>query len=303
MLVAIYVTEELMWFYKIDGPIDQIKTLEPALMAFFEQARFEDNKPVWELPEGWRADGPRPFRHETLLIEQPGPPLELAISNLNVNQDLVMNVNRWRDQMSLPPISKAELDQQLKPLQSHVSQAWLFEALGKKKDGAGGMMSMGGLPTTQPSIQPADNPPATPAVPEVQYEIPDGWEPAHTSSIVPVRLVKKKDDQSAQMTISRLLASANHWEPNVKQWAGQVDVLDWTTEQFDERTETFEVGGITGQIIRLFPDDEQKPNAIIAGMVKQNDNAWFVKLIGDKALVAESEDMFLEFLKSIKFPP
>ena len=67
---------------------------------------------VWTAPADWSAGPDRPMRKATLLIpgEAGGPGAELAITAFpgDVGGNLA-NVNRWRQQLSLPPIGEAEL--------------------------------------------------------------------------------------------------------------------------------------------------------------------------------------------------
>ena len=43
------------------------------------------------------------------------------------------------------------------------------------------------------------------------------------------------------------------------------------------------------------------PTGTVAGMVKRDGSAWFLKLSGDKKLVAENRETFKTFLESIRF--
>ncbi len=67
---------------------------------------------AWTAPEGWQAGPERPMRKATLLV--PGAEGaaggELAVTAFpgDVGGNLA-NVNRWRQQLGLPPIGEAEL--------------------------------------------------------------------------------------------------------------------------------------------------------------------------------------------------
>lgn len=67
---------------------------------------------VWDAPAGWTAGPARPMRKATLLIpgEAGGPSSELAVTAFpgDVGGNLA-NVNRWRQQLGLPPIAQSEL--------------------------------------------------------------------------------------------------------------------------------------------------------------------------------------------------
>ncbi len=67
---------------------------------------------AWTAPAGWTAGPERPMRKATLLIpgEGGGPGAELAITAFPgaVGGDLE-NINRWRAQLALPPVTEADL--------------------------------------------------------------------------------------------------------------------------------------------------------------------------------------------------
>lgn len=78
---------------------------------------------VWTAPAGWSAGPEKPMRKATLLVPSAdgGPGAELAVTAFpgDVGGNLA-NVNRWRQQLGLPPISQAELGGALQHL--HVGQ-------------------------------------------------------------------------------------------------------------------------------------------------------------------------------------
>jgi hypothetical protein len=70
---------------------------------------------AWDAPASWTAGPERPMRKATFLIGSGSPQTELAITAFpgDVGGNLA-NVNRWRQQLSLAPISEAELGASLK---------------------------------------------------------------------------------------------------------------------------------------------------------------------------------------------
>ena len=88
---------------------------------------------AWTVPSGWTAGPERPMRKATLLIpgEGGGPGAELSITAFpgDVGGNLA-NVNRWRQQLSLPPITQAELGSALQPLELGGLHVDLVELVG-----------------------------------------------------------------------------------------------------------------------------------------------------------------------------
>jgi hypothetical protein len=71
---------------------------------------------AWDVPARWSPGPERPMRKATLLIPSAdgGPGAELAVTAFpgDVGGNLA-NVNRWRQQLALPPITEAELGRSL----------------------------------------------------------------------------------------------------------------------------------------------------------------------------------------------
>jgi hypothetical protein len=103
------------WFFKLTGPTRAIATHEEAFTNFLKSVRFpSDGNPTWTLPEGWQQQAGNQIRYATLLIPADGKPLELSVTALpnsggDDDEYVLVNVNRWRGQLRLPPIEKEQL--------------------------------------------------------------------------------------------------------------------------------------------------------------------------------------------------
>jgi hypothetical protein len=309
MVAALALRDDATWFFKISGPVEQVNLSEPAWREFFSKLTFaDDGKPKWQLPTGWSEGPEKAMRDATLLINDSQPPLEMSISHLPPGQDLVGNVNRWRGQLALDPISGGELD--LAKISYLGGEMMLFDEIGSSSGGgmggpmAGGPMS-GGPPAGHPpignSVTPPPNVPSDSTPDEIKFTPPAGWETGPNSSIVKARLLKSEGDQQAQITVVEMAAAANEWGPNVVRWAGEIGMTDLSGPAADERTSTVVVDGIEGQRVRLIEPEDQYKRATVAVMVKRGASAWFLKISGDKSVVEASEPDFEAFLSSFKF--
>ncbi len=164
MLVAIYPLESAMWFFKINGTMEQVKPWETELIEFFESIKFEAGPPKWELPENWTMGEARPMRFATLRIGAANPPLELSISSLPAPQDVLLNINRWRGQMGLSTIKQDQLEDATRPLKSNVDNAILFDVVGKF---GGGMMGASNPNGPMANFAPPPSPTASDRNPQV----------------------------------------------------------------------------------------------------------------------------------------
>lgn len=300
MIVGWFDTTDATWFFKLNGTVDAITKAETEWKPFLESVQFVDGKPKYDLPTGWSDAGERPMRFATLKIGDSKPPLELAISSLGPGQDLLLNVNRWRGQMGLASITAENLDADTKPLKlvekSGAKSALLFDVTGAAV--GGGMMppfANRGASATQSSTHPISDS-------QLKFDAPDGWSSGQTSGMVPVRLTKTAGEQTAQITVIQMPAAVNEWLPNAKRWAGEVELASLSDEALSKLASNITVDQLEGQLLKLMPDESEKTKATLAGMVKQGETAWFLKLTGDKELVSANEETFSKFLQSLKFP-
>jgi hypothetical protein len=110
MLGAIVPLGEQFWFFKLTGPKDAVAVKTDAFTALLKSVRFSAaGKPEWKLPEEWREQPGSAMRYATLVIPGEGKPLEVSVTVLPSTSGALANVNRWRGQMRLPPITQEQL--------------------------------------------------------------------------------------------------------------------------------------------------------------------------------------------------
>jgi hypothetical protein len=102
------------WFFKLTGPKDAVAAQTDAFHAFLKSVRFnEQGKPQWTLADGWQERPGSDIRYATLILPGAGKPLELTVTALRRSGDdaayALVNINRWRGQLQLPPISADRL--------------------------------------------------------------------------------------------------------------------------------------------------------------------------------------------------
>src|SRR5262249_43723522 len=121
MLAAILPHGERTWFFKLTGPAPVVGEHKAEFERFVQSVRFpgEGDKPTWAPPEGWR-EVPEPKlaprggvpRFATFALGPRETPLELTVTPLGKEAaDVLPNVNRWRGQLGLGPLTEDELPQ------------------------------------------------------------------------------------------------------------------------------------------------------------------------------------------------
>ncbi len=117
----------------LEPPIDSSQT--PVVLPTMHSPL--PKKLVWQKPEHWQ-DGPSSsIRMANFVISKTGGTAECYVTVLPGNAGgTLANVNRWRSQMSLPPITAGELEEHVQKKQLAGQEA-IFMALQGKYIGLG----------------------------------------------------------------------------------------------------------------------------------------------------------------------
>jgi len=102
---------------KVIGQDEILKAEMGKFRSFVQSIRFsgDDSGEIsWELPDGWQEIPATGIRYATLRFGPADDPLELAVTALpnptgNAEDFMLANINRWRRQMGVTPISVEEL--------------------------------------------------------------------------------------------------------------------------------------------------------------------------------------------------
>ena len=136
MLAALVLQADRDWFFTSEGPKAPLGEQAEAFRSLLKSVRFDDGKPQWTLPEGWRRKGESGMRFATLEFGPADKPLELTVIPLPIppgdrSAYVLSNVNRWRKQMNLDPIAPADLDQQSQKIDLDGATALVVDLRGK----------------------------------------------------------------------------------------------------------------------------------------------------------------------------
>lgn len=311
MLAAIVPHGDQAWFFKVSG---KDAALEPHSKAFVEMVRSlkfaADGQPSWTAPKDWRekADtgprGPMSSRFATLEIAGEGGPYELTITPLrlpaeDLNSYVLANVNRWRGQLGLRPISDAQLPTKTTQFDLAGAQVTIVDLLGNLGGGPA-------MPMTPPFAGAAGGPApsATGAGASLKFDAPEGWSQGElevSRGGIQIRrqaaFEVKKDDQSVEITATRMPGDPSSLLINVNRWRGQIQLEPVTEAQLEADSEKIDLDGATGAYVQLIGAKD----AILGVVAFRDGMAWFIKMQGDHDLAIQERTRFDEFLKSIRF--
>ncbi len=142
------------------------------------------------------------------------------------------------------------------------------------------------------------------AKPQLQWELPTGWEEAPLGDMrVASFRIKGENGRQADVGVFPLPGLAGGDLGNVNRWRSQVG-LDAIDEA--ELASITEMARIEGEEAKLYDLAGENPSSgdqtrILAAILHREGVAWFFKVTGDDALVAEHKKGFVGFLESLKF--
>jgi len=156
-------------------------------------------------------------------------------------------------------------------------------------------------PAAAPALPPG-HPDTSGGAPTLQCKLPAGWQevPPGQMRVASFRVAGAGGKQ-ADVSVVPLPGQAGSDLDNVNRWRGQVGLAPVAAEELPKLAQTVE---IAHQEARLYEQagpvaGSGETNRILAAVLRREGVAWFFKMTGDDALVAQQKPGFVEFLKSL----
>jgi hypothetical protein len=160
LIVAVIEKDGFSWYFKMAGEPAAVNAQKPVFLDFLKSITFEtapatamanpqagmtadpmspaEAAPVSTpgLPDGWKEIPNPPMLLAKYVIQGPGTAkAEVNISQPGTGGGLLMNVNRWRNQLGLPPFSQDDLSKQTQTIDWPGGKATLVDFNGTDKAG------------------------------------------------------------------------------------------------------------------------------------------------------------------------
>ena len=315
ILGAIILTTDAGWFFKVTDAPELVAPHSEAFVTFVKALRFGSGpaaEPQWTLPEGWKQLPASGFRFATIhmasadLAGAASKPVEISVSRLGkVGVDdteyLLTNINRWRGQVQLPPLTADELAKNSVRTKVDGRDCTLVDMTGV--EAGGGSMPFapfagGAAPPLSGAgreSRPAPEPTST-VKSGLKFDKPEGWTEGASNQFRKASFVAGDGARKAEITVIDLGAEGNDWLTNVNRWRGQVGLKPTSAAELEKETKAVEVGTSKGQYAELVGPTE----TILGVMAVQGSKAWFIKLKGDKQLAEREKAKFEQFVKSLQ---
>ncbi len=300
MLVALVDDGPQVWYFKLLGAGDLPTERKTEFRAFLEGLTFQNGKPSWQLPAGWKEEPGAGMRFATIDVGSAG--FDLSVIALPAPQELLPNVNRWRGQLSLPPATADELAELVQTVRLKEGQASLVELHGTLSAGppAMGPFASAAAPAPTAAAGLANRPAESPASVGFTYQQPEGWRPGKSGPMRRLAFEAGDDDEKVEITVTTLGKLGSALLPNVNRWRVQVGLEPVSEESLGTCVRSVDVSGEEGSWVELLP--QEAGPAILAVITIRGDTGWFFKMMGPSATIAAEREHFDEFIRSVQFP-
>jgi len=89
----------------------------------------------WTVPEGWAPLPAGDMRYAAFAVSKDDPSLVVTVIPLGPNLPMLANINRWENQIGVPPSGEGDLSKLLKPMDVNGQTAQLIELAGIEAPG------------------------------------------------------------------------------------------------------------------------------------------------------------------------
>ncbi len=276
----------------------------------------------WQTPAGWEEQAPSQFRVASFKITGQGDKqADVSIIPLPGGAGGELgNVNRWRGQVGLAPITEEELKKIAEP--TGLSPATALYDLGGEtirilaamqvRDGTTWFYKMTGdtvlvaeqKPRFVEFLKSVQFVAATPAVPpaasaaKAHWPVPAGWTEADAGQFLVAKfLISGEDKTQASLNISSSVGDGGGLTANVNRWRQQLGLPEWTADELTAGTKFLETTAGRGMLVEMTGASA----ALVAVIVPHGGQTWFFKLMGDTKVVASQRAAFMKFMQEARF--
>ncbi len=282
----------------------------------------------WKTPDGWQEIPPGTMRVASFKVTgADGKQADVSVIPLpgSAGGDF-SNVNRWRGQVGLAPVTEEEFAKLTQPVEIAGQPGALYEAVGdsgcilaaiQHREGTVWFFKMTGdgslVTQVKPvfveflkSVQFVTGETMPVAVPEVvsngkpNWSVPTGWQEVSGGQFLVAKFViTGTGGAQAGVNVSSSASDGGGLAANVNRWRKQLGLSELTGEELAKSVQS--LGPVT--LVEMVGQDARtsQPAALVGAMVSQAGQMWFYKLMGEAKVVAAQKTAFIQFVQGVKY--
>ncbi len=283
MRVAIFKLANETWFFKLWGPKDVVDDHITEFDQFLHTIQFspDEKTPVsWKAPEEWEKDAAGNQVYAAYLV---GPKLtaaQMTVVKLGGEAGtLPDNVNRWRRQLGLKPVTEESKDG-VTTVMINGREVTIVH-----------LNASGRFRKTQAPLLPQG---PGPLEPEIKMDTPEGWKKMDQPpqfAVAGFRIEEGKEN--AQVSVSQL--PSQPMLENVNRWRAQVGLGPVDAAQLKDLVQPFDVGDGKADYLDMTGKDR-----ILVILVHKGQTDWIFKMKGSPELVGKQKPAFEKLVRSAR---
>lgn len=298
LLAAIFSKGDSTWFFKLMGPSGKLSAKSGEFDTFIRTVRFNpegSSSPIqWNAPQNWKTGKTNELRFATFLVDpEENPKLELTVIKLGKDAGSILaNINRWREQVGLGPVSDADLPSVIK---KETIQG--VEAIIADYTGPGGKKGPMMPPFAKSFPKMPSTPPANSSSPLLkEFKKPETWEQVPNSAMSIATFKANESAGKADITLTPLAGKAGGLESNINRWRQQLGLAQQSPEMITSALTRLQ----TKSGVALCIDIDGGNDRILGAVISTPETTWFVKMKGPSTVVKMQKQSFDNFVSSLK---
>ena len=308
---------DFFWTFKLQGKPEELEKIKPQFIKLLGSLQWEPSGgvlPAWRFPDGARVKAQEDGfgRVATIMLSDDFSDLQIAVAKFTSTADwdktVLTNLNRWRGQLKLEPLTSAGIDAATEKVPFAGGDAILMDEVGTAA-ARPGMLPPAAIKQPPPEAT-APSPSETkhePAANEpsklIEYIAPDAWNPKRGSALRVATFSVSEGERSAEVAITQFPKVAQMTDPlaNVNRWRTELGLPAAIASELPEQTSELKIGDQPAMIFFATGTARDQPTSTLAAMIVRENRVWFVKLQGAATLVSQQRPVFEEFVKTLKF--
>ena len=285
MRVAIIKNADQTWFFKLMGPKDVVDDHTTEFDQFLETIQFnadEKNPVIWKAPNEWEKEPAGGQIYASYLVGPKTTAAQMTVVKLGGQAGAFLdNVNRWRKQLGLKPVTEENLDGVIKKTING------REVIIVQLSGTGRFHR-----TAAPLLPQGPGPLQA----EAKIDTPEGWQKMDQPPQFAVAGFRIEDGkETAQVSVSQL--GPQPMLENVIRWRRQVGLGPVDANQVKDLIQPFDVGDSKAQYLDMTGSRDR----ILVILVHKGEADWIFKMMGSPELVGKQKPAFEKLVRSVRF--
>lgn len=312
MLAAFVPYQQRVWFFKMIGSPSDVRVQRGEFRQLLKSLSFDDQgEPQWELPDTWSEQAGNGMRKATLKAGASDRAPSVSVIGLAAPQEVLSNVNRWREQLQLPSVTADELERYVDTFEVAGAKVTLADmigtvnpqaAMGRPMPASPAAGRSGSAAAARRKSQDASRSAPPGSRSEFTFDVPTNWTAAPPGGMRKASFGVRDGEQQVEITVITLPPTSGEVLPNVNRWRGQLGREPLDQGSLATAVKTVQISGQAGHYMKRVAQNTSGDGlATVAAMVPHAGSIWFFKLTGDGALVEREEANFEKFLESVKF--